>query len=180
MNSQLMNPILRLNWLGWSSDTLQLQNNGWDISAEQDVCQGILRVALRHKKAQVHGLSKMLTNLDYAMLSDYSYGTSSFPMIEVDLVHKLVINVMETHFDFEPVDAQPHITKMEKVSFDDLKIFRPVPAKEIVSDPMEVADLMEKILEMQSPKQKKLREKYRRENRQVATQVHAKIVSLVD
>ena len=183
MNSRLTNPILRLNWAGWQSDTLTLQRCGWEISVEQDVQYQTIRIALQHREAQVQGISNVIDKINYMSIADSSYyGNSdfkSFPTINVHLAHRININLMEANFAFEPIDAEPRLITGEMQNIDDFKIFQPVQSKEIITDPEEVDQLMKRILELQSPKQRELREKQRRESVRMQKQVHAQVISLV-
>lgn len=176
MNSLLTNPIVQIDWAGWRSDTLTLQRHGWEVLVEQDIYPGTIRIALQHREAQVQGITEWIQGINFMSVIESGY--DRLPIFRARLYHKIIINLMETTFNFEPVDAQPRLFEGERKEMSDFNIFQPIKAQEIISDPAEVNDLMEQILELQSPKQRELREKARRENRKLQRQVHAQVITL--
>lgn len=55
-NKVIKNPIMEVHWAGWRSDTLTLQNNGWQLAIDDDPLRRQLRVALHHPAFDLYGI----------------------------------------------------------------------------------------------------------------------------
>lgn len=74
---------------------------------------------------------------------------------------------------FNPVDAEPRLLLTEVRSIEDFKIFRPLAKKKEIIVPREsVSELLERIHQLQDPKQAELREKRRKEFRKFNREVN--------
>jgi hypothetical protein len=54
---RILSQPVRLNWLGWETDTLRLQQAGWRLSAQQDISWGRMRIAMEHEHAHMGGIT---------------------------------------------------------------------------------------------------------------------------
>jgi len=196
-NSQMgvVNPIFKIHWLGWESDSLTLQRHGWQIMMEEQRAAytfgTILRIAIAHPKHNVYGLTQ-----------EYAYNVVE--MSDFDLVRQresmhldICLNVIDLCKDFiftstskdelegfVPYDAEPRyeVKDLHMHKLSDLFPFKPASeVQQLIVDPNSVPELLCRIKDLQAPKQKELREKYRkqkRRERRLQAQVHAEILSV--
>lgn len=169
---------IKVNFVGFSSDTYTLQRNGWQIAAEQRHSMSYagleIRLILKHEGAKQYAITDMLRVDHYSMLSNIKNYTqiltsSCFNIIglsnSVNIRYETRGNNNNWFSNFEAVDCTPQLIKTTDYNLQDFKLFRPIPetAKEIIIDPNSVNELMNRVLELQNPKQKELRDKYRME-----------------
>jgi len=156
---------MEVRWQGWRSDTLALQDNGWEIVVQEMPERNMIRIGLYHAEMKLYGFQ-----------SEYEHYT----VREMDPLPPLVISHMAPRIDvisvpipnfvkMLPIDAVPQISETFSrtiQSFSELALFRPLnQMKEIVVEPENVNTLLQRILELQSPRQAELREKARLEER---------------
>jgi len=138
---------------------------------EQDVYRMALRVAIRHPKFRMYGISRHVPEFNFMKYADMSYGQAEFPMVDLQyMASDLQVIIHGDLSSFEPVNAVPEfIQAPERKHIEDFKIFRPLNAiKEIVVARPQVSDLLEQIIQKQDPKQQEIREKKRRDMRKIA------------
>ena len=58
---------VQLNWMGWTTDTLRLQQAGWSMSAEQDISRMEMMLSLRHPHSASYGIS---SRVDWRYMED--------------------------------------------------------------------------------------------------------------
>lgn len=172
-NFRILNPVLKMHWAGWESDTLTLQRAGWQLSANQDVEMSAIYFAIKHPVLKLYGISDRIMReyLYYEQPSAYFNG-KQYPDIPITIrsmasdiqVHTMVDNIS----NFKPVDAKPVFVDMEIKSLEDFKIFAPIniPKHKILIDPNDTQRMLARILELQSPKQAEIREKRNKEIRE--------------
>jgi hypothetical protein len=95
----------------------------------------------------------------------------------------IVIQTMESSFNFQAVDASPQFVSDKRRSIEDFGIFATPLARteEIIVEPETVMGLLEKIKAMQAPELAAIREKNRRRDQHQPMerqQFHAQILSL--
>jgi hypothetical protein len=158
-------------WGGWRSTTIHLQQAGWLLAAEEDQCFESVRLALRHDKFGLRGLSQRLP---------YKYFRRS-PLERPERL-TFVIEFMASaivakyhSFDppnfsaFHPIDATPQLVRAREgeENMDDFNIFA-VPlarTEEIIVDPNDVMAMLDRIKAVQSPEQAAIRERNRQRAR---------------
>lgn len=149
-------------WAGWRSTTTALQQQGWQMAAEQDFASFSLRVAFRHRDLKMYMVSERIRDIDY-----FEVHRGSMPTIYIaHAASRLDMVIHETQMPrYEPVDAYPQFVERKIVSMDDLKIFAPplVRTEELIVDPQTVDEMLQKIREMQAPEQQRIRAKQRLE-----------------
>jgi hypothetical protein len=169
-DSQILNPILKVRWAGWESDTLALQRAGWQLSANQSPARREFQIALKHKRLRMYGLSQMIRNFEYThYFRDELHGFALPEIHIVQMSSEMRVNVMAHMRNFIPVSAEPIFSQnFEFRNIEDFKIFRPIPQPEnrIIIDPNDTQKMLSRILELQSPKQAEIREKRNKEVRQ--------------
>jgi hypothetical protein len=145
---------LKVEWAGWFTDTYKLQAAGWQISAEQDVFGGYMRLAMMHEGLQMRALSDTIV-FDYHMARErwYEYlPTIRFRMLSVG--REIRIHHQERAFaDFGPIDAKPTFTTTTISRMEDLVHFAApmVRTRQIIIPDESVPELMERILKLQQP-----------------------------
>lgn len=56
---RLLSEPVSIRWAGWESNTLQLQNAGWQLSAMEDYQRDAMIIALRHPEYQMEGMTTL-------------------------------------------------------------------------------------------------------------------------
>lgn len=170
---------------GWQTTTAALQQAGWRLSAEQDFMRYRIRLALNFEPARLFMLSES-RDFDFVR-SGTSYGDrNQLPVFEiVHVANGMTINLMESSFDFKPIDAAPQFTEVKRTSIEDFGIFAPCLARteEIIVEPATVAGLLDQIKQLQAPELAAIRERNRKAERRSdqpfrQQRFHAQIVSL--
>ena len=180
-------------WVGFRSDTLKLQQAGWELAADQDVMENRIRLLLRHRDMELYALTN---DVEYGFRRDPRYDMAR-PPLEFRVVMASpqfqIQRVGHVVAAFQQIDAKPQWqTDVEIKTLDDFKIFATplVRTEEIIVDPLAVSQMLERIREMQVPEQERIRQKKRLEearerhtirlDSEPRTQFHAQIVSIVD
>ena len=167
---RMINPAVRVHWMGWESDTHRLGRNGWDISANEDPREGRISIAIRHAAAQVYGMSEFMSHRYHSMRPHpshmYGYDHELRDLeFRMTLANSLVMqNYGPVQDLWMPVDTRPQVVAMEIQRIEDLKIFRQLPPEEndIIIAPPSLDTILQMALDHQAPKQRELRNKYRR------------------
>jgi len=170
-NSDILSQPLSLHWMGWESTTFKLQNNGWELSASQDVEQNRMAIAFRHKQMQCRGMSDYMDFDYFSRLGNNLYSVSStdqtYPMFGCRLASDLIIQIQDVNInntcDFNPIDARPmyRTQNMRSHSLDDIAHFRKLEKtdNEIYLEPASMDDILNMALERQAPRQEEIRKK---------------------
>jgi len=171
---RISSPLTKILWAGWESNTLTLQNQGWQLSAEQSMESMNFRFALKHPNFRMYGISQMIPYYDFYDVYQRKDGFSSLPpIIIVHMVSRMEINLYDDLSKMQPIDALPTFVENEKKDIEDFMIFRPIgKSQEIIVSPQEVPELLNMIIKKQSPKQAELREKKRKAWRKFAREVN--------
>lgn len=139
-------------WAGFESDTYRLQQQGWSISAEQDIRQCTMRLAFRHTGAAMFGVSDEIGWQYERHLMQYG---GDFPLVRVHMMGREIRYHIQGSVDwnFQPIDAMPQFVKTEIKSLEDMVHFAPALArtKQIILPEESVPELMERILKLQQP-----------------------------
>lgn len=182
MSFRLQSRPLLLRWAGWEADTYTLQKHGWEISADQDVAYDAIRVAFRHPKLDVRGITER-ADYNYQLAAEDHRQWRQLPPLHVEhLVNRMSLVIAHpTIGDFRAVDAVPQLARFDEIrSIDDLAHFAPAQAQQqlIIPEPETVPELLAKIVEMQSgARLERFREEIREERAARPGLVHAQIIS---
>lgn len=171
MNSNfatLKNPIFRLYWAGWESDTLKLQSNGWQISTQQDVYRNSIRFAVHHPKFQISGMTDPV-DFYFRGMNQHEMFSMNFPPVTLRWMashFEVRMHVTNTEMmNWDAIDATPAIIDQQVKTLEDFKIFRPLnPINEIIIPQADVSMLLDDILKKQDPKQKEIRDRMRKDS----------------
>ncbi len=195
-SGKVFNPVCKVEFAGFMSDTYTLQKNGWQISAQQDMRYDGIRLALKHEGAHLYALTGYVAS--YAVMQCVKDMT-----IWDSIVFRVQVVAPDIRFHIMPerasaiswnaIDARPDFAPNYEVKgIEDLIPFRPIAndVPEIVLAPASVQELLAMAISMQDPKQKEIREKARKENWKMredgkvtdansAKDIRAQIVTLV-
>lgn len=151
---RILSRPLRLLWAGWETNTLRLQQAGWQLSAEQDFWQDRMRIAMKH---QGMNLMAMTPHFDFRYeeaLRDARYLDS----IGVPVVSAMGRNISihehgRVDWMFKEIDATPTIGSIKVSRLEDLAHFAAplVRCNEVIIPDESVPELMERILKLQQP-----------------------------
>ncbi|MHC4616792.1 MAG: hypothetical protein ACYTEQ_03465 [Planctomycetota bacterium] len=177
-------PVFRVSWAGWQSDSVTLQRHGWQIATREDPCYRDLQIIMQQPELGVYAVSSKFVAEKRFMVRELGYG-SEVPnlVVQVDLAKEVAFrSVSREHYlslaNIDTIDAEPRyldLGEFTDVKLSDVWPFWKLPAKrQVIVEPANVQQMLNVILEHQSPKQKELREKIRKEKRR---EVHAEIIS---
>lgn len=171
-------------WAGFRSNTYLLQQQGWEIAAEQDYANMSIRILMRHQDLKLFALSRR-ENFDfYRHAGEYTPP----PIFYVNncATRYEVTSIMDRFENFKQIDAAPQFVSTERKSINDLGIFvvPMVRTEEIIIASSDVSAMLEQIRVMQSPEQKAIRDRERSRSNQgrvpgtmPAHKFHAQILS---
>lgn len=198
-NSFLKSPICQVEFLGFKSDTLSLARAGWSISAQQDFHYHGISIALKHEQARLYAISNSIDMHNILRLTQYSYISKEEATFNTTFQIKWVQTspiielIRQPSVQWGAVDPYPSFSNRERIDIKDLIPFKTIrpDAPEIVIAPESISELMEKIIKLQDPKQKEIRDRQRKEawrdgqgsnsfnSYNPSTNIQAQIISLV-
>lgn len=171
----IKNVPLKVDFAGLKGDTMSMQRMGWEfnISCDEDYYHQGFRYHFTGKHA---GLGLYLYS-GYVMIDRGSFmkhGVQYLSNIEMPIracAENISMNVAEMP-SFKPISfASPSLETMTDyqmnrfMSLEECCFFQPMEVDQtLIIEPSEVQKYMDAILEAQKPKQKELREKYRKKN----------------
>lgn len=146
MHPFLSRPV-KLHWAGWTTDTFELQRAGWRLSAEQNVYEARMGLALSHPGIQMQGVTETLG--------------WDFPAVSMNMGHlqplrvKLFGRDVHVHLDesihYAAIDATPQIRpNRAPVSLSEFAHFATPAQQKLIIPEHSVGELMQQILEKQS------------------------------
>jgi len=184
--TRVISPNIDVRFAGFRSTTYELQQNGWQLSAEENPMYRSVRIALHHPQAGLYGITNNIrmdfqdTILDYRSIHDKMFPPFEVVQISSEMVFQFNKNTPMPNFN--PIDACPQydnvMWRRQKIS--DMKIFAPIDLKrtnEIIIEPDEVGYWLEKLLAVQKPGQKKIRENLKKHDLREQHTFHAQILS---
>lgn len=147
---------LRTRMLGMESTTAQMQQAGWEFSADQDVQRMGLRVIGRHQQGQMYIVSDYIRMDFLAALHSPSVLDAlviNFPYVANHLRLTMPIDIPAEAMNYRPIDMIPQYCSSKNINIEDLGIFATplVRTKEIIIPEESVDNLLDKLLEFQEP-----------------------------
>lgn len=151
-----------IEWGGWRSDTLTLQEAGWRLAVDFDIRRDEYQLIMKN---ETMSLCAITDRIEIAQLPAYYDGRKHAPIFRV--VHMapdiyVVRSMMSARFNhFEEIDARPQ--SIEHRSISNMNVFATKQAEQILIDKadMTVIEHLEAIKTLQSPKQRELRARVR-------------------
>lgn len=180
---RLLSRPLKVEWAGWETNTYRLQQAGWKLSAEQDIYQNRMRLAMHHERLSLYAMSRM-TEFEFDRFAhDYR---PEFPLIVMQAMGREVFIQEHGSIDwgFNAIDAKPCMTERKITRIEDLAHFAAplVRCNEVIIPEDSVPKLMERILELQQPaRTDRIKEQMRSPegyDRQPQQKFQAQIISL--
>lgn len=148
----LSSPV-RLHWLGWETDTCQLQRAGWQLSAQENPATATMIVAFQHRATNIGGITEVEV---YPRSNPWETDHGRVLRMQVQKVGFALQIANYTSVGhtrpWQPIDAEPSITTDRIRSLDDLCHFAPrfAPNAVIIPEP-DVQELLQAILAKQDP-----------------------------
>ncbi len=184
---RLLSKPVRLLWAGFESDTFALQRAGWSFAAQQNVYDNSMRLAMRHEKMRLTGISQV-TEWEFARGGDHWHMVPRpIAMCAIGNVCVFRGDVLESEHArmaymprFDPaqwhaIDCVPQIMETQEAEpLTGLVHFAPLDFKRIILPEESVPDLMARILELQRP----VREQHFLDQARRGATVHAQLISL--
>lgn len=180
-----------IRFLGFRGTTYDLQQHGWEFSAEQDPRRGHARLMMKHDQANLYGISEALEYDFFRHHMDRYRQGMQLPIFVVHAMRPAAhYYVQHLHIDlesFSPVDMQPQTVKLETLETleEQLALFaKPlVRTQEIIVEPKDVAEALEWVKKLQAPEMAELQDRERkrqgREDLRKPRQIfHAQLISL--
>ena len=185
--ARLLSRPVRVLWDGWETDTMRLQQGGWEINAEQDISRHTVRLLMRNQRNQMFALTNEAP-LDFFRAHSDPRIVEALTFQIVHMAGHMTIQAMMNPMAFKPIDAKPQIIMATPKNIEDFDIFATplVRTKEIIVAEPSVADLLEQIIAKQDPARKAYFTKKVHEGRQPGAEVfagprqkfHAQIISI--
>lgn len=171
LQNDILQVPIRCRWHGWESDTYSLRNAGWGLFASEGFFDYAVarRVSLAAKspdnKLVIMGEMQLPMRYFYQnqmslleMLRQTGVEMQTYRSNDRVIVHNLSSQFWSAADEMLPVDGFANIDMSER-SIGELKLFSyQEAAKEIVIPQMSVGDCLDRILQIQYPKQKSLRD----------------------
>lgn len=145
--SPMLSEPVEVYLAGWRSNTWQLSQAGWEISAEEDIARGAMRLAMHHRAAGITAITEA---------RDWRYGQHEWFRMMHPVCHVKAFGAdVRIHvaglpaFSFQPIDPTPQVRPREILSLNDLCHF--AKPKRLILPEAQVPDLLSRILEIQAP-----------------------------
>lgn len=152
LDARVLSRPLKVEWAGWETNTYRLQQAGWKLSAEQDVYQNRLRLAMQHERMNLYAMSRM-TDFEFERFARSRF--DELPMIVMQAMGREVFIQEHGRIDwgFNAIDAKPCLADRKITRIEDLAHFAAplVRCNEVIIPEESVPKLMERILELQQP-----------------------------
>lgn len=156
LEGRILSRPMKVRWAGWESDTYSLQQAGWDLSVDQDICHGRMRMVIRHGSTGMIGQTQ---DLPYDYLEAARQGSVSQFCPHIWQMRHLGGSLMVTHGEgfnpfhqFHAIDAKPQYDATRIDHLEDLVHFAKAPlvrTTALVLPEATVDDLLKEILERQ-------------------------------
>lgn len=177
-------------WAGFRSDTVTLQQAGWEFSSDQHFERDSLSLMMRHEAMGIHARTNDVPNMMYEVMVRPERPEFHVQWLTDRSVrwHQVGGFDMPQRVDeYTPVDMKPQMVEVKNL--EDMNMFAGCLARtrELIVDPDDVNGMMERILELQDPARQEYYKQRLRENKVEGRRMeaaprqnfHAQIISLV-
>lgn len=165
-NIQHLNRPVQLNWAGWETDTYKLGQAGWQISAEQDVEQNRIQIAINHPEAQVQGISTIEEFLFQDMVRKNVHFVLPVTLKFETMSREIrITTIPASNINFQPIDFMPKIMERKIQSLNDFANFTvlEIPKNEVYLHEANIDQILKMALQRQVPEQERIRQEMRRQ-----------------
>ncbi len=156
---------VQLNWMGWETDTEKLTRHGWELSANQNVYDNSMQIAIRkeHYGHTIHGFSNLI---------DFDYFRRSAIVQDLQMQVQLAQNIYLQYMNGPPnewsaIDGRRSIQTMQSGLMDDVLHFAKInqDTPEIILQRASLEEVLQFALNKQEPRQAEIRQEmmHRRE-----------------
>lgn len=157
----LSRPV-KLRWAGWETDTLMLQNHGWQISADQDTFNRSMQLALNHPRFGIQAITERCDFDYYQSMILQHQGNMHIMAVSDQMATKIIVSHGNgDNFNFQPIDTRPTFTDISMLNshLDDIAHFKTVPydTQEVLLESASLNDVLEIALSKQSDRQEHIR-----------------------
>jgi hypothetical protein len=152
-HGRLLSKPVKVYWEGWETDTYTLQQNGWDLSVDQDHMRMYMRMVVRNKRLGFIGQTNNIP-MEYVRYGDFDQPKHIWQMqcMGRDIrVHEH--GPISAYANFKAIDAKPQLSFEKVTSLEDLVPFARAPlvrTQALVLPEASVDDLLAEILARQS------------------------------
>ena len=178
---ELLSRPVKLYFAGWETDTLRLQQNGWQLNAHEDYAYRGMQIAMQHPEYNIRGIS---SKIDYR---ERIYNNNDYP-IEASAQLSSDFNThtysIAPFTEFKPIDAEPQWSDSREQMSRQM-YFAPNLARtqELIVPEHDVDELMAMILKKQAINREELlrrriREHGLRDDFSNRSTIHAQIISV--
>lgn len=166
---RILSSPLGVEWMGWSSDTLTLQNRGWQLAVAFECERLQYQLIMKHVDMKLCAISEV-THIDHIYPHIYQDVHRGFPrgvFIVNHIAPRIEVRVVNMNMlpinSFKEIDATPMFTNEKIHNIYDLNIFSPKKDKieQVIINQadMSVIEHLEAIKKLQSPKQQEIRKR---------------------
>lgn len=184
---RLLSRSCRVCFAGFESDTTQLQQAGWRLSAEQDIARGRINLMMHLESADLYVICED-QRYDFRGRNEQFYymDDRDLPVFMARRAFSKTTTLLLSNFNakaWSPIDAMPQFTEKPIKSMADFNIFASplVRTEEIIIEPQSVAECLELIRKMQAPELAAVRKRNMQRDRDTPvnqSNFHAQILSL--
>jgi hypothetical protein len=186
-HGRLLSKPVPVRWMGWETDTYKLQQNGWELSMDQDYCNERMRLAIRHREEGFIGQTNDIP-MFYAR-PPHEMQIRDVPIWQMRHMGRTIMvqehGPISAYANFKAGDACPRLSFDRVTSLADLVPFAGAPivrTQALILPEATVDDLLKGILDRQhEAKLAYFEDLVAKEGQQRQTQkFHAQIISLSD
>lgn len=166
-----------IEWSGWRSDTLALQNAGWRLAVSFDPLRQTYQLLMKNDALKLYAITDVQTIVDLSDPRNARYLSSDYGTFQVRAcapdIYVYQVRMDMPSLNFVEIDAAPQMVESRIIRLADLNVFATKQAEQVLIDKadMTVIQHLEAIKKLQSPAQAELRKKAR-ESRDELPRIH--------
>lgn len=179
---------IKICWAGFESDTLKLQNNGWQLAIEDHFSHFLyrhsLRFILRHEEMRIDAITD-ISEIDFHEFMHWEHTLRMNICVIAKEVMMIQIPAFDLHriYQVEAMPSYVSIDMQQKIEpLSSLKLFNTIvkPDNALIIEPDRISDILAQIVDAQSPKQAEIRERMKRQElrEDYKQTLHAQIISV--
>lgn len=162
---RILSRPMGVEWAGWRSDTLRLQQGGWRIAVEFEPYRREYRLAMKHESMRLQAVTSEMVIEDFGRHTSLYREAADMPIFRVCAVAPSIQSAVVHGFNFNrfaEIDATPTFVEQRIQRLEDCNVFSVLGKTEQVlidKADMTVVDHLEAIKQLQSEKQRELRQR---------------------
>lgn len=174
LDTFVKSPLVNVHFAGFRSNTLELQNNGWQLSASEDFSRRSgyreLQLILHHSGGGMTMASRVqLMDVDFIMrrapLPDFKVNAIQLSGRSTFMATPEPMDISFSSRSFVSIDATPSFERIDLSQIDLMKfgVFKKInDSANIFLPEKTIEELMSEILSKQDPRQKEIRQNNKR------------------